>query len=94
MNLNVWSQIGGAYTVRENEMLKYDADQSMRHQTFRVNEPKRLESMSRPKRKRLESNSEIQLLKSFRVNEPKRLESHSEGRIQLVDCRMRMLIKV
>ena len=56
----------------------------MRHQTFRVNEPKRLESHSEGRIQLVDCDADQSMRhQTFRVNEPKRLESNSEGRIQV-----------
>ena len=57
----------------------------MRHQTFRVNEPKCLEPHSEGRIQLVDCNADQSMRhQTFRVNEPKRLESNSEGRIQLL----------
>ena len=57
----------------------------MRHQTFRVNEPKRLVSNSEGRIQLVDCDADQSMRhQTFRVNEPKRLESNSEGRIQLL----------
>ena len=52
----------------------------MRHQTFRVNEPKRLESHSEGRIQLVDCNADQSMRhQTFRVNEPKRLESNRRG---------------
>ena len=65
------------YETVRTFLVDCNADQSMRHQTFRVNEPKRLESYSEGRIQLVDCDADQSMRhQTFRVNEPKRLESH------------------